>query len=191
MRAWWSTLLVPQNAANLRQRYEPSLENLAEPSQYTDSGPDFSRIARSLAPISSIAWSQLTRVHWPLTSFIGYFRRRSPCTSSRTAAPLAHCEPRLIGESQPGSWPTHTPFAPSAATVQPTEQCVQIFLRMVTCAPAGGGGPASALRTLVSGSAPSVARPPATRPERRRKARRRTPLSVGFCSARGTPPRRA
>ena len=51
-----------------------------------------------------------TRVHWPLTSFIGYFRRRSPGTSSRTEAPLAQCEPRLIGESQLGSWPTHTPF---------------------------------------------------------------------------------
>src|SRR2546425_5057779 len=47
----------------------------------------------------------------PLTSFIGYFKRRSPCTSSRTEAPLAQCEPRLIGESQPGSWPIHTPFA--------------------------------------------------------------------------------
>src|SRR5258708_31541031 len=55
-----------------------------------------------------------------LTSFIGYFRRRSPCTSSRTEAPLAQCEPRLIGESQPGSWPIHTPFATSATTVQPT-----------------------------------------------------------------------
>jgi hypothetical protein len=45
--------------------------------------------------------------------------------------------------------------------VQPTEQWVQMFLRMVTCAPAGGGGPASALRTLASGSAPSVAVEPA------------------------------
>ena len=30
-------------------------------------------------------------------------------------------------------------------TVQPTEQCVQMFLRMVTCAPARRGGPASRL----------------------------------------------
>ena len=50
---------------------------------------------------------------------------------------MAQCEPRLIGESQPGSWPIHTPFATSAMTVQPTEQCVQMFLRMVTC-DAGG-----------------------------------------------------
>ena len=30
-------------------------------------------------------------------------------------------------------------------TVQPTEQCVQIFLRMVTAAPGVGGGPAFGL----------------------------------------------
>src|ERR1700731_3169028 len=101
------------------------------------------------------------RVHWPLTSLSGYLSRRSPCTSSRTAAPLAQCEPRLIGLSQLGSWPIHTPFATSAVTVQPTEQWVQIFLRIATAAPAGGGGPASALRTATSGSAPSVARLPA------------------------------
>src|SRR4030081_3254106 len=109
-----------------------------------------------------MACPQLTRVHGPPTSLTGYFSRRSPCTSSRTAAPLAQCEPRLIGESQLGSWPIHTPFATSAVTVQPTEQCVQMFLRMVTCAPAGGGGPAFALRMLASGSAPSVASDPAT-----------------------------
>ena len=44
----------------------------------------------------------------------------------------------MIGESQPGSWPIQTPFDTSAMTVQPTEQCVQMFLRMVTCS-AGGG----------------------------------------------------
>src|SRR6185312_9613764 len=95
----------------------------------------------------------------------GYFRRRSPITSSRTEAPLAQCEPRLIGESQLGSWPIHTPLETSALTVQ-------TFLRMVTVAPLTGGGPASALRMPASGSAPSAVRPPATRPERRRKVRR-------------------
>src|SRR5215471_15663552 len=119
-----------------------------------------------------MAWSQLMTVHWPPASFIGYFSRRSPLTSSRTEAPLAQCEPRLIGESQLGSWPIQTPFATSAVTVQPTEQWVQIFLRIVTAAPAGGGGPAAALRTAPSGSAPSVARLPATMPERRKKLRR-------------------
>src|ERR1700704_6398657 len=63
-------------------------------------------------------------------------------------------------------------------TVQPTEQCVQTFLRTVSAAPGGGGGPASALRTLPSDSVPSVARPPAARPERRRKSRR-SRLPVG------------
>src|SRR5437588_1400646 len=148
-------------------------------------------MASSLSPISSMACSQDTFVHWPFTSFIGYLSRRSPCTSSRTAAPLAQCEPRLSGESQLGSWPIHTPFATSAVTVQPTEQWVQMFLRMVTCAPAGGGGPALALRMLVSGSAPSVARLPATRPERRRKLRRSRPPPDWPCSAAASAPRRA
>jgi hypothetical protein len=58
---------------------------------------------------------------------MGYFSRRSLCTSSRTLAPLAQCEPRLIGLSQDGSWPVHTPFCTSAVTVQPTAQCVQML----------------------------------------------------------------
>src|SRR5262245_21544166 len=120
-----------------------------------------------------MAASQDTRVHLPLVSFIGYFRRRSPCTISRMAAPLAQCEPRLIGESQLGSWPTQTPFDTSAVTVQPTEQCVQMLLRIV--APATLGPAASALWTLASGNAPIVARPLATRPDLRRKLRRSRP----------------
>src|SRR5579864_2921208 len=111
------------------------------------------------------------RVHCPLTSFKGYLSRRSPETSSRTEAPLAQWEPRLIGLSQLGSWPIHTPFATSAVTVQPTEQCVQTLLRIATCAPADGGGPALASRTAPSGNAPKAATPLATRPERRKKVR--------------------
>src|SRR5580700_5955934 len=125
----------------------------------------------SLLPISSIAVSHDTRVHWPLTSLSGYLSRRSLCTSSRTEAPLAQCEPRLNGLSQLGSWPIHTPFCTSAVTVQPTEQWVQMLLRISTGAPLAGGGPAFALRTVFSSSAPTAARPPAVRPERRRKVR--------------------
>src|SRR5882724_5026247 len=122
-----------------------------------------------------MATSQDIFCHSPLTSFIGYFRRRSPCTSSRTAAPLAQCEPRLIGESQAGSWPTQTPFCTSAITVQPTEQCVQMFFLISVGAPTILG-PASAFRTEPSGIKPSAAPAPAARPERRRKVRRsRTP----------------
>src|SRR3979490_2316161 len=127
-------------------------------------------MALSLSPISSMACCQDTLVHCPFTSFIGYFRRRSPCTSSRTDAPFAQCEPRLIGESQPGSWPILTPLATSATTVQPTEQCVQMFLRMVTATPGAAGGPACALRTLPSGSGASVARAPGTAAGRGQKA---------------------
>src|SRR4029077_7901111 len=125
---------------------------------------DFSRIAISLSPISSIALSQEIRVHWPLTSLSGYLSRRSPCTNSRTAAPLAQCEPRLIGLSQLGSWPIHTPFCTSAVTVQPTEQWVQMFLRVSTGAPGLGGGPASALRTPPRGRGAARASPPGLKP---------------------------
>src|SRR6476661_2099638 len=122
-----------------------------------------------------MAWSHDSRVHSPLTSFIAYFRRRSPCTSSRTEAPLAQCEPRLIGLSQAGSWPTHTPFCTSAITVQPTEQCVQMFFLISVGAPTILG-PACALRTDPSGIKPSAAPAPAARPDRRRNVRRsRTP----------------
>src|ERR1043166_5736307 len=104
-------------------------------------------MSRILSPSSLIAWSHEMRDHWPLASFIGYLSRRSPETSSRTEAPLAQCEPRLMGLSQLGSWPIHTPLATSAVTVHPTEQCVHTFLRIVTWAPAGAGGPAFAWRT--------------------------------------------
>src|ERR1035437_10452311 len=98
-----------------------------------------------------MACSHLMRVHWPFASFIGYFRRRSPMTNSRTEAPLAQCEPRLIGDSQLGSWPIHTPLETSAVTVQPTAQCVQMLLRMVTAVPLATGGPAFALRPPATG----------------------------------------
>src|SRR6267378_4337717 len=86
-----------------------------------------------------MAWSQPIFCHSPLTSFIGYFRRRSPCTSSRTDAPLAQCDPRLSGLSHAGSWPTQTPFWTSAITVQPTEQCVQMFFLISVGAPTISG----------------------------------------------------
>src|SRR4029078_5211447 len=122
-----------------------------------------------------MATSQDIFCHSPLTSFIGYFRRRSPCTSSRTEAPLAQCEPRLIGLSHAGSWPTQTPFCTSAITVQPTEQCVQMFFLISVGAPTIFG-PAWALRTEPSGIRPIAAPAPAARPDRRRNVRRaRTP----------------
>src|SRR5260370_7726160 len=115
------------------------------------------------------------RTHFPSTSFVGYLRRRSPLTSSRTDAPLEQCDPRLIGLSQLGSWPSQTPFCTSAVTVQPTEQCVQMLLRVSTGIPDFGGGPASALRTPLTGSVPIAARAPAARPGRPRNAPRPIP----------------
>src|SRR5438270_1564625 len=122
-----------------------------------------------------MAVSQEMRCHCPSTSFIGYLSRRSLCTSSRIAAPLAQCVPRLIGLSQEGSWPTQTPFTTSAVTVQPTEQCVQMFFLMMTSAPDTALPAALALFTEPSCSEPTAASPPAARPERRRKLRRSSP----------------
>src|SRR5829696_239694 len=110
------------------------------------------------------------RCHCPPTSFIGYLRRRAPPTSSRTEAPLAQCVPRLIGLSQDGSCPTQTPFTTSAVTVQPTEQCVQMFFLisgLSTIVPA-----AWALSTDPSWIDPMAARPPTVRPDCRRNVRR-------------------
>src|SRR3981081_1545245 len=122
-----------------------------------------------------MAWSHDNRCHSPLTSFIGYLRRRSPCTGSRTEAPLAQCDPRLIGLSQAGSWPTQTPFCTSALTVQPTEQCVQMFFLISVGAPTIFG-PACALRTDPSGIKPSAAPAPTAKPDRCKNVRRsRTP----------------
>src|ERR1700747_3580322 len=66
-----------------------------------------------------------------------------------------------------------------------------MFLRVSTGAPGLGGGPASALRTLPSGSAPSVASPPAARPGGRRKLRRSSAPPDWLASAAASVPRRA
>src|SRR5580704_7859821 len=128
-------------------------------------------MSSNLSPISAIAWSQEIRVHLPSTIFVGYLSRRSPCACSRTEAPLAQWEPKLIGLSNPGSWRVHTPFCTVAITVQPTEQWVHTVLTDLV-SPAGAAGAASALVVMppfVASTAPS---PPAAIPERRRKLRR-------------------
>src|SRR5258708_22993933 len=117
---------------------------------------------------------------------MGFFGGGWPARGRVAAAPLPEWGPRLFGFSQVGPWPIHTPFATSAVTVQPTEQCVQIFLRIATAAPGGGGGPASALRTAPSGRAPSVARPPPPRPDRASKPPRSRPPFPSPCSAAAT-----
>src|SRR5678815_737352 len=99
MRAWWSQLLLPHRLTHLRSRYDCSLLCLDEPTRNIESGPLCFFSSSILALISSSAWSQLMRWYLPFTSFIGYFRRYSPCPCSRMAAPLAQCAPMLIGES--------------------------------------------------------------------------------------------
>ena len=87
----------------------------------------------------------------------------------------------LNGLSQPGSWPTQTPFLTSAMTVQPTEQCVQTDLTRVAPALSGPTAAASALRTA-PGSMLAAATPPATRPDRARNLRRSTAVPATVAS---------
>src|SRR5687767_15955891 len=104
-----------------------------------------------------------------------------PC--SRTEAPFAQCAPRLIGESNTGSWRTQTPFCTTASIAQPTEQCVQT-VRLTSCAPAGASLAASALPIEPYGSWVASAPAPATSPERLRNSRRSIVAGVGDEKAR-------
>src|SRR5690606_38646569 len=87
--------------------------------------------------------------------------------------PLAQCAPRLIGESNTGSWRTHTPFSTTASIAQPTEQCVQT-VRLTSTRPSPMAGPLlSAALAFLTRVSEEAARPtPTPRPERRRNARR-------------------
>src|SRR3979490_669933 len=130
-------------------------------------------MANIFCVIPSSAWSHEMRWYLPFTSFIGYFRRRESCVMpwSRTAAPCAECEPRLIGESNPGSWPTHTPFCTTASTAQPTEQCVQT-VRLISILPWPGIASACALPIMLNGNCAAKAPAPSVTPERLRNVRR-------------------
>src|SRR5688572_10396447 len=171
MRAWWSMLLVPNMDTNLRNICACSLLCLDEPTQNVASGPLSLRIASSLSPISLIACSQVIFWYLPFTSFIGYLRRCEcsviPC--SRTEAPLAQWAPRLIGESNTGSWRTQTPSVTMASIEQPTEQCVQT-VRLTSVLPVLACAWASEI--TLSGSWPANAAAPAAMPEPFRNVRR-------------------
>src|SRR5688500_4501452 len=176
MRAWWSVLLVPKRRTHLHSRYDCSLLCFEEPTQKVASGPDSALIFFSLSAISVYAWSQEIFFHLPPSSFTGYFRRCEswvmPC--SRIEAPLAQCAPRLRGESNTGSWRTHTPFCTTASMAQPTEQCVHTVLftstlDSVLCA--------SASPTSENGSCVATAPAPIVIPERFRNPRRSSVLT--------------
>src|SRR5215831_2000653 len=187
MRAWWSMLLVPNMETNLRSICDCSLLCLDEPTQNTASGPLSLRICSSLSPISLIAVSQLMRRYLPSTSFIGYFRRCEcsvmPC--SRMEAPLAQCAPRLSGESNTGSWRTHTPSVTTASIAQPTEQCVHTE-RRTTVLPALAASAAEAVPIMPSGSWLANAAAPAVRPVPLRNVRRSTALAASVVAARAS-----
>src|SRR5512144_749695 len=173
MRAWWSQLLLPHRLIHLRSRYDCSLLCFDEPTMKIESTPLALRSSSILALTSLSASSQLMRWYLPLTSFIGYFRRYSPWPFSRTAAPLAQCEPRLIGLSNTGSWRTQTPFSTTASIAQPTEQWPHtVRLTSTFLSPAAAFAGSAACAFFTSESCDTAMPAPTPRPERRRKARR-------------------
>ena len=99
-----------------------------------------------------------------------------PC--SRTEAPFAQCAPRLIGESNTGSWRIHTPFCTTASIAQPTEQCVQT-VRLTSSLPSASVL-ASASPTMLNGSCEATAPAPTVRPERLRNVRRSIVFAIGI-----------
>src|SRR5688572_20739286 len=185
MRAWWSMLLVPNMETNLRNICDCSLLCFDEPTQKTASGPLSLRIDNSLSPISLIACSQVMRLYFPATSFIGYLRRCEcsviPC--SRMLAPLAQCAPKLMGESNTGSWRTHTPSVTMASMAQPTEQWVQM-VRFTSVLPVLAWALASPM--IPSGSWEAKAAAPAVRPVPLRKVRRSTVFAASDETARAS-----
>src|SRR6185436_1674894 len=103
---------------------------------------------------------------------------------SRTEAPLAQWAPRFSGESNTGSWRTHTPSCTTASTEQPTEQWVQT-LRFTSVLPALGAC-AWASPMKLSGSWLANAAVPAAMPEPFRKARRSTVFAASEDMARAS-----
>src|SRR4029079_9431321 len=170
MRAWWSQLLLPHRLIHLRSRYDCSLLCFDEPMTKIESTPLCFLSSSILALISFSAWSHEIRSYLLPTSFIGVLSRYSPWPCSRSAAPLAQCEPRLSGESKTGSWRTQTPFSTTASTAQPTEQWEHTVRRTTSDF---SGVPVSAASAFFTSESCAVARPtPTPSPERRRNARR-------------------
>ncbi|MDT4823621.1 hypothetical protein FQZ97_568520 [compost metagenome] len=78
-----------------------------------------------------------------------------------------------MGESNTGSWRTHTPFSTTASDAQPTEQCEHtVRFTSILPAPMAVGRPSAALAFWISVSWVAARPTPTPRPERRRNARR-------------------
>src|SRR3954468_9728127 len=122
------------------------------------------------------------RCHLPLTSFIGVLSRCEcsmiPC--SRTEAPFAQCAPRLIGDSNTGSWRVHTPFSTVASMAQPTEQCVHTVRFFSTLVPSfcASAGPIAPYGNWLAKAPAPAATPERLRNVRRSIVDRRAPASL-------------
>src|SRR5262245_6287950 len=177
MRAWWSVLFVPQRRTTLHSSCACSLLCFEEPTTKSESGPLSLRILSIFSEISLYAVSQEIFFHLPPSSFIGYLRRCESCEMpcSRMDAPFAQWAPRLIGESNTGSWRIQTPFCTTASIAQPTEQCVHT-VRFTSILPASFCACASPI--MLNGSCEATPAAPAVMPERLRKVRRSMVLAA-------------
>ena len=164
---------APERAELAERDRRPRWSSWPSRANRPNPAPDFSRICISLSPISLIALipgnarplavDELHRISQPPVA-VHEFAHRSALGAMRAA---------IDRRSQLGSWPTQTPLTTSAVTVQPTEQCVQMLLRMV--APEVQ----RARRAL-----PPCARWRAAAHRARRDRRRRGPTGAGSCGGR-------
>src|SRR5881392_3392131 len=92
----------------------------------------------------------------------------------------------LSGESNAGSWRTHTPLLTTASTEQPTEQWVQIVCLICGAAAAPGWGSAAAAGSItLSGRWRATAPMPAATPAPTRNERRLSVAPAARCKPSG------
>lgn len=79
----------------------------------------------------------------------------------------------LMGESNTGSWRTHTPFCTTASTAQPTEQCEHTVRRTtMSSLPSAALASPTTVAFFTSDSCDAASPAPTPMPERLRKVRR-------------------
>ena len=169
MRAWWSELLVPQNAANLRIEIGAFVGELGRAQPVDRIG---ARLAADLHELVAdlvdrdvpgnprpLAVHELHRIAQAAVA-VHEFAGRGALGAVRAAVDR-RIPARLLAD-------------PNAVDDFGDDGAADRAMRADVLADGGAGGAidpaASALRTLASGSAPTAASPPTVRPERRRKA---------------------
>ncbi len=128
-----------------------------------------------MSPISLMAWSHEIFCRSPLTSFIGYFSRRSPCTQLAHRGALGAMR-AAVDRAVPGRLLADPDAVLHFGDHGAADRAMRADVLFDFRRRADDLRPACALRTEPSGIRPIAAPAPAARPERRRNVRRsRTP----------------